>query len=102
MAKPDYRGGSIVNLMASLITGLGGVESLYPPLKLLPPEEVARFRKVVLLVIDGLGYDYMQGSGGVGVLRSLRKRSNDAVTSPTRASLIAKDWRRTVPSSAGA
>lgn len=60
MIKPDYHNGGIVNLMSSLTRGLGGPVGAYPPLALLPPAEVARAAHVVLLVIDGLGYDYLQ------------------------------------------
>lgn len=55
---PDYRGGSLVNLMSSLTAALGG-SSPYAPLTTLPPEALADARHLVLLVIDGLGHDYL-------------------------------------------
>lgn len=60
MLQPDYHNNSIVNLMSSLVLGLGGPATLYPPLVLLPPEKVTRAANVVLLVIDGLGYNYLK------------------------------------------
>lgn len=57
---PDYRGGSLVNLMSSIAAALGG-SSPYPPLGALPPEALGRVRHLVLLVVDGLGYGYLQG-----------------------------------------
>lgn len=60
---PDYRGNGIVNLMSSLIRGLGGQSGLYPVLKLLPPDSVAQADHVALLVIDGLGYHQLQRQG---------------------------------------
>jgi hypothetical protein len=57
-SSPDYRGGSIVNLMASIICGRGG-ESDYPSLHLLPSAEIAEHTNLVLLVVDGLGYQYL-------------------------------------------
>ncbi|BBL73022.1 alkaline phosphatase family protein [Methylomagnum ishizawai] len=59
MVLPDYAGGSIVNLMASLIQGLGGAGTGYVPLSILGPQEVADYRQVVLLVVDGLGCDFL-------------------------------------------
>lgn len=56
MIMPDYRGGSIVNLMASIAQAFEAVDELYPPLRALPPESLTR-RNLVLLVIDGLGHD---------------------------------------------
>ena len=55
-ALPDYSGGSLVNLMASLIRGLGG-DSPYPGTPTLSEERVAAARTVTLLVIDGLGWE---------------------------------------------
>jgi hypothetical protein len=56
---PDYNGGSIANLMASLGHGLGGTENGYPLLEGVDLSGLTRARKVLLLVIDGLGYRYL-------------------------------------------
>ena len=55
--RPDYEGGSIVNLAASVLEAFG-VEPPAPPLRpgLLPPETLAGGGGVVLLVIDALGH----------------------------------------------
>jgi len=63
MVFPDYSGGSIVNLIASVELGLGGRSSIYPPLRVLDPQWVAQHRNLVLLVIDGLGYRYLEETG---------------------------------------
>jgi hypothetical protein len=57
---PDYSGGGIVNLMASLAAGLGGDPGRYPELVALPAETVAAHQQVVLIVIDGLGHDFLE------------------------------------------
>src|SRR5690606_14666153 len=57
---PDYRGGGLVNLMSSIATALGA-DSPYPPAAALPPETLAGARHLVLLVIDGLGHDFLLG-----------------------------------------
>jgi hypothetical protein len=57
--RPDYTN-SLVNLMASLEQGLGGMPGLYPALAALPPQQIAAARRVVLLLIDGLGHEYLQ------------------------------------------
>jgi hypothetical protein len=62
---PNYQNGSIVNLMSSLIQGLGGrPHPLYAPLDQLPVDMVTDAANVVLLVIDGLGYNYVNRSQG--------------------------------------
>src|SRR4030065_680714 len=56
--RPAYPGGSLVNLMSPLTPALGG-NSPYAPLTALPPQHLADARHVVLLVIDGLGHDFL-------------------------------------------
>jgi len=64
--QPRYSGGSIVNLMSSLSAALGRhtAEPAYPVSELLQPEQIRDARNVVLLVMDGLGDDYVQRTGG--------------------------------------
>ena len=56
---PDYQGSSIANLMQTLATVRGGDVGLYPPLEGLDAQPLAHARNVVMLVIDGLGYEYL-------------------------------------------
>ena len=63
MIVPQYRGGSIINLMSSIVAGLDGPPSLYDPLAALPPARMADAKSIILLVVDGLGYDYLCQSG---------------------------------------
>ncbi len=60
MLKPNYDDGSIVNLMASLALGLGERDRGYGPLALLSPELVRGAHNVVLMLLDGLGYNYLR------------------------------------------
>ncbi len=62
MVLPDYKGGSIVNLMASLLESYGS-KSQYAPLRLLPPAELKGSKNIVLVVLDGLGYEYLRKHG---------------------------------------
>lgn len=88
MRLPDYRGGSIVNLMNSIIQSRGGTgDPLYGPLRGLDGAALAAARNVVLLVIDGLGYDYLQRQPQSSLWRHLHSRI-DAVAPPTTAASI--------------
>ena len=58
MYLPNYKDGSIVNLMSSIETALDG-RSKYKPLKILPSSKLSKSKNIVLLVIDGLGYEYL-------------------------------------------
>ena len=75
LTLPDYHGGGLVNLMSSLATALGR-SSPYAPLAALPPHVLADARHVVLLVIDGLGHDYLIGRDSV-----LRRHLHSPLTS---------------------
>lgn len=55
---PDYCGGSIVNLLASIIHAFGG-KSPHPGLKNLTPRTFEGVRKVVYLVVDGVGFNQL-------------------------------------------
>ena len=64
---PDYQGGSIVNLLSSIIHALGG-SSPHPRLKALDPRLFDSVSRVVYLVLDGVGYHqlsrFMAAGGG--------------------------------------
>jgi hypothetical protein len=85
---PDYQGRSIVNLMSSIMSAYGHDSKYYSPLTALPPYKLQEARNVVLLVIDGLGYDYLiQHGSGSKLLQHLQ----DPITSvapPTTATAI--------------
>jgi len=87
MISPDYQGGSIVNLMASVIRGRGG-DSHYPSLRLLPPDEIARHTNVVLLVVDGLGFEYLTRQLPRGALGRSLRGGITSVFPPTTAAAI--------------
>jgi len=59
MVKPDYESGSIVNLMSSILHGLGRHSNQHSALRILDGDRFERARNIVLLVIDGLGYKYL-------------------------------------------
>ncbi|MGD8908461.1 MAG: alkaline phosphatase family protein [Chromatiales bacterium] len=88
MDLPDYSGGSIVNLMASLQAGLSGEKHAYPPLRQLSPDEVGRHRQVILWIIDGLGYDYLTAHADALHLNAALAGCMTSVYPPTTASAV--------------
>ncbi len=88
MQLPDYQGGSIVNLMASLQAGLDGRRHDYPPLTRLPPEWVREHRQVLLLVVDGLGLDYLRAHPEAGCLNAHLRGGMTSVFPPTTATAV--------------
>ena len=88
MVKPDYENASIVNLMASILQELGNRSNLHPPLKELDGECFARARNVVLLVIDGLGYNYLTANAPQSTLRKFLRTKLTTVFPSTTATAI--------------
>lgn len=88
MQLPDYQGAGIVNLLSSLITGLGGEPNGYAPLNGLSSAEVGAYRNVVLIVVDGLGYEYLIRQDRGSFLRQhLRGRMTSVFPSTTATAI---------------
>ena len=85
--KPDYQGGSIVNLMASVVAGFGG-RSEYLPARDLPAAEIASARNVVLIVLDGVGERHLlRARPGGALVRHLRAGLTSTFPSTTAAAI---------------
>jgi hypothetical protein len=93
---PDYAGGSLVNLVASITEACGGGRR-HAPLKGLSPEELARARNVVLLLVDGLGDNYLQTRGAGGELARRRRGAMTSVFPSTTASAITTSYTGCTP-----
>lgn len=61
MHLPNYKDGSIVNLMSSIGRALG-YRHPYKPLRSFQPREL-KAKNIVLIVIDGLGYEFVRKYG---------------------------------------
>jgi predicted AlkP superfamily pyrophosphatase or phosphodiesterase len=85
--KPDYQGGSIVNLMASVVAAFGG-RTEYLHARDLAAAEIASARNVVLLVLDGLGQRHLARALGGGALhRAVRATLTSTFPSTTAAAI---------------
>ena len=93
---PDYAGGSLVNLIASIVAGRGG-RPLHAPLRALLPGEIAPARNVVLLIVDGLGDNYLLRRGQGGELARRRRGSMTSVFPSTTASAITTSYTGCTP-----
>lgn len=58
LIKPNYKGLNIVNLMSSISNNFGKKHK-YVQHKLLKASELKKYDNVVLLVVDGLGFNYL-------------------------------------------
>ena len=91
MILPDFQGGSIVNLMRTLGDASGAQTPLpYAPLRDLKVSLLDTAHNIVLLVIDGLGYNYLQRNGIGGTLhRHLHSRLTSVFPSTTASAVTA-------------
>ena len=88
ITRPDYRGGSIVNLMSSIAAARGYRSSMYPILSHAGVDDLHNFTHIVLLVIDGLGYNYVVNKGTDGILKGHLRGRLTSVFPPTTATAI--------------
>ena len=94
--RPDYAGGSLVNLVASIVAARGG-NALHPALKNLRHEELRAARNLVLLLIDGLGDNYLTRRGAGGALARARRAALTSVFPSTTASAITTSYTGRTP-----
>ncbi len=86
MQKPNYKDGSIVNLMSSIKKSFGG-SSEYKPLAGFNNSKIAG-KTIVLIVIDGLGYEFIQKYGRDTFLSKNLKDKITSVFPATTASAM--------------
>jgi len=96
MVRPDYAGGGLVNLIASLVEACGGAPR-HAPLAALPARELAAARNIILLILDGLGDRYLRGAGAGGALLARRKGALTSVFPSTTASAITTSYTGWAP-----
>src|SRR5438874_4582532 len=92
--RPDYAGGSLVNLVASVVASRGG-EPLHQPLRNF--ELASRPKNLVLLIIDGLGDNYLMRHGAGSELARRRRTSLTSVFPSTTASAITTSYTGCTP-----
>ena len=88
---PAYGGGSLLNLVASLVEARGGPRR-HPVATLLDPRELEPARNVVLVIVDGLGDNYLMRQGNGGELARRRRGALTSVFPSTTASAITTSY----------
>jgi len=93
---PDYAGGSLLNLMATLGAACGaGLRQ--PPLAALPPAALADARNIVLVIVDGLGDGFLARHGAGGEIHRRRRGAITSVFPSTTASAITTTYTGCAP-----
>ena len=96
MVRPDYSGNGFVNLIASLSEACGGAPR-HAPLISLPVAEIRSATNVVLLIVDGLGDNYLRVNGAGGPIARQRRGTMSAVFPSTTASAITTSFTGATP-----
>lgn len=97
---PDYLGGGLINLIASCSASRGG-RALHPVLGALPPQALSAARNLVLVLIDGLGYNYLCGPGAGSSLAAHLAGRLTSVFPSTTASAITTTFTGLAPAEHG-
>lgn len=101
MVLPDYQGRSIVNLMSSIVSGFGGKTTGYPPLADWPDDALTTARHVILIIVDGLGYDYLLAEGQKTLLAQQVQCRLTSVFPSTTAAAITSFYTGVAPQQHG-
>ncbi len=88
MDKPNYQDGSIVNLMSAICEACGTAISSYDPHPALSIPELKESKNIILLLIDGLGYQYIKRYGAESTIGKHIKTSMTSVFPTTTSSAI--------------
>lgn len=101
MVLPDYSGGSLVNLVASLAGACvapGRARATpHAPLALLPSAELRDARNIVLVIVDGLGDGFLLRRGAGGEVARRRVGAITSVFPSTTASAITTTYTGLTP-----
>ncbi len=96
MLRPDYAGGGFANLIASIVEACGGAPR-HAPLASLPPADLAAASNLLLLIVDGLGDNYVRREGAGGALLARRRGAITSVFPSTTASAITTSYTGWTP-----
>ncbi|MDH5727782.1 MAG: alkaline phosphatase family protein [Gammaproteobacteria bacterium] len=87
MIKPDYATNSIVNLMSGLLQAMGGTVADYPPLATINAQQLASKQNIILIVLDGLAYNYLMRQTGSFLYSTLESKLTSVFPSTTAAAI---------------
>jgi predicted AlkP superfamily pyrophosphatase or phosphodiesterase len=87
MILPEYSGRSIVNLMSSIQSACHA-EPVYPRLKNINSEFLSEKKNILLIVLDGLGYEYIADYGNGSIFDHYMETKLTSVFPSTTASAI--------------
>ncbi len=87
MIFPNYQAGCIANLMQSIAEARGGELGLYAPLVGLDVGTLKSAKNVVLLVVDGLGYEFLSSHPDSCLYQHLHSKIT-TVAPPTTAAAV--------------
>lgn len=85
MIFPDYKKDNIINLTSSILKAFN-TKFLYPELKEL--EDIKKSKNIILLVIDGLGWNYLEKNGKDTIFNKYLVKKLSSVFPSTTASAV--------------
>lgn len=100
MFLPQYRDGSLLNLISTFHASRGG-KPAHAPLAALLAESIEGARNVVFLLVDGLGYNYLADVGRGGALHDHLAGKLTSVFPSTTASAITTSFTGASPAEHG-
>ena len=87
MYKPNYKDGSIVNLMSSIGLAMGH-QAQYNPLNTIDSKKLSKSKNIILIILDGLGWEYIKTYGQNSIFNQhIKDRLTSVFPSTTSAAI---------------
>ncbi len=80
--KPDYKKNNMINLMSSISKNFNS-EHEYNELKNLSSEDLKKHKNIALIVVDGLGYNYLSSKKNSFLYKNLKQKMTTVFPSTT-------------------
>lgn len=87
MVRPNYKDGSIINLVSSITTALGVQNPIHAPLKDVDLSLLSKKQNVIFIIIDGLGYNFVNNQKETLISRSIIKKCTSVFPSTTATTI---------------
>lgn len=95
--KPDYQGGSIVNLMSSITGALGASSTEIPPTNLVSTDSIEQANNILFFVVDGMGYNFISSQSEDSFLKQHLQGALTSVFPSTTATAITSYFTAKTP-----
>ncbi len=87
MVRPNYENSSIINIVSSITGAIGADVSAHNPLEGADLTIISKKQNVIFIIIDGLGYNFLQGQKETFISKNVIKKCTSVFPSTTATAI---------------